>query len=201
MEAQYAGTALIRTAQANVPAYQGAVVEHTGGALPLSVIFSYKPAAPGAWIEPAVLDIKLHAAGYFGEYYSGTELEKTAGTPPSNPPRSYRFEPDVFMNWGQSPPMPRFNASNWSARWFGQVELPVGRYKVVLSGDDGVRLWIDGCPVFDQWQVQAPTELTRLMDLTGRTHTVKVEYYQASGGARAQLVFNRVPQAPFVDIN
>jgi hypothetical protein len=198
VEVQLAGATVARAAQAQSAAWTNVVAEHTGGVIPLALVYAYRPAS--TWDEPAALDLQLHPAGCFGEYYGGTSLEKGAGGAVT-PPRSYRFDPAVFMNWGDSPPMPRFDASNWSARWYGQIELPVGRYKVNLTGDDGVRLWLDGRPVFDRWQVQAPTNLARTVDLTGRAHVVRVEYFQASGGARAQLSFDRLPGPPFVPIN
>lgn len=57
-----------------------------------------------------------------------------------------------------------------------------GCYMVTLRADDGVRLYIDGVRVADQWQEQSPTTYTNVfVNLTGSSVLV-LDYYENGGG-------------------
>jgi hypothetical protein len=46
----------------------------------------------------------------------------------------------------------------FSVRWRGWVTAPIsGTYTFAMTTDDGVRLWIDGQQLIDEWIVQGPT--------------------------------------------
>jgi alpha-D-xyloside xylohydrolase len=59
---------------------------------------------------------------------------------------------------------------------------------IYTDSDDGVRLWIDGQLVIDNWTDHAPTIDTAICDFKANSrHTVKMEYYQGQYGAVARL--------------
>jgi hypothetical protein len=82
---------------------------------------------------------------------------------------------------------------SFAARWTGRIDPPVsGPYRLTTVSDDGVRLWLDGRLVIENWGDHAPTEDHAAVDLeAGRAAEVKVEYYQAGGGAVARLRWTR----------
>jgi hypothetical protein len=54
--------------------------------------------------------------------------------------------------------------------------------------DDGVRMWVNGNQLIDNWQDQAPTESLGSVALeAGKKYDIKVEYYQGAGGAVMKL--------------
>lgn len=168
------------------PSSYFAEVEHHGGDLNVEIEYFQK-------YGDALLEFEFRSVGYYGEYYHGNTLQNPV--PGSgldrNVPVAYRFEPDVNFDWGSGNRLDRVGSDNFSARWRGRMGLPVGRWRLDLTSDDGVRLFVDGRLVIDQWHNQPPTKYSHIVDLTGRDHDIKVEYYESSGKAQCQLKFLR----------
>src|SRR5262245_2273417 len=118
-----------------------------------------------------------------GEYYSNTDL---AGAP-----AIIHDDGAGYLNFdfgGGSPGATcGIGADNFSARWTRVVNIEVGTYRFTVTGDDGVRLYIDGQLKIDKWFDQAPTTYTADVFLPSGSHDVKLEYYENSGGAVARL--------------
>lgn len=76
---------------------------------------------------------------------------------------------------------------NYSVRFERQAYFPAGRYTFRTKTDDGVRLWVDGTLIIDQWHDMSPTEYTGVKDLAAGWHAIKMEYYENGGGALAEL--------------
>ena len=65
-------------------------------------------------------------------------------------------------------------------------------YRLTTVSDDGVRLWLDGKLVIENWSDHAPVEDHVTVALAeGRPVDVKLEYYQGGGGAVARLKWTR----------
>ncbi len=160
--------------------------EHKGGDVPVELEFFQQ------W-GGATLELELTPEGFLGEYYEATTLEQ----PPEgssldrNVPAAYRFEPVIDFDWGGSGRLARVGADRFSARWMGPVELPVGRWRINLTADDGVRLFLDGRLVIDEWHTQPATTHTKVVDLVGRRHDVRLEYFEQTGAAVCRLAFKR----------
>jgi hypothetical protein len=82
---------------------------------------------------------------------------------------------------------------HFAARWAGRVDPPQsGEYRLTTVSDDGVRLWLDGRLVIENWSDHAPGEDHATVVLTaGRPVDLKIEYYQGGGGATARLKWTR----------
>jgi uncharacterized protein YgiM (DUF1202 family) len=114
------------------------------------------------------------------KYYNNKNL--------SGEPSLTRNEADINFNWGSGSPAPgTINADNFSAKWTRQLELAPGRYQFAATTDDGVRLWVNNQLIIDQWRDQNPTTYRAEIDLPGGSVPVKMEYYENTGGAKAQL--------------
>lgn len=102
-----------------------------------------------------------------------------------------RVDPVVDFQWNGQPPAPGMEPYNFSARWEGWVEAPVaGTFTFYTMSDDGVRLWINGAPVIDNWTDHGATEDTsnRTVALkAGQRIPIRMEVYQGTGGAEARL--------------
>jgi len=162
-------------------------VEHRGGSLPIELEYYQR------W-GGADLALELAPDGFLGEYYRGTQLERPEPGSPldRNVPIAYRFEPRIDFDWGRGGRLPRIGADRFSARWTGQVELPVGRWEVSVTSDDGVRVFMDGRLLVDRWIDQAATTESVVVDLAGRRHDLKVEYYEKTADAVCRLALRRV---------
>lgn len=100
-----------------------------------------------------------------------------------------RVDPTIDFSWGNGSPDFLIGPNTFSVIWKGFVKAPSnGNYTFFTNTDDGVRLWVDGDLIIDQWNDQGPTEIsaTKQMD-EGEQVSIKMEYYENGGGAVAQL--------------
>lgn len=75
----------------------------------------------------------------------------------------------------------RFVHSTFSVRYRMQ-STKTGCYVATLAADDGIRLYVDGAEVFDEWIDQGTTSYTNvMMNLSGSSQLV-YEYYENRGG-------------------
>lgn len=128
------------------------------------------------------------AAPWNAQYYLGTQL---AGEPVLS-----REDADINFTWNDSAPAAELPSDNFSVRWTKTKHFDAGRYKFVTSTDDGVRLYIDGTMVIDQWHTQGETPYAHQIDLTQGSHTIIMEYFEATGGAVAKLSWDLTEDQP-----
>lgn len=124
--------------------------------------------------------------GLQGNYF--TNQNKTF----SDQPTLSRIDPVVDFDWGGGSPGPGISPDNFTVRWVGEVMPPVsGTYTFYVVADDGVRVWVDYQLLIDRWIDQAPTEWTGTIALEGqKKYPIKIEYYEAGGGAVLQLFWS-----------
>jgi hypothetical protein len=122
-----------------------------------------------------------------GEYYANVSV--------SGNPVLVRNDVSIAFNWGEGSPGPQVPAERFSARWTRRLRFEEGRYRFVASADDGVRLWIDGQLVIDQWHDGALTHYSADVDLTAGRHALQLEYYENVGGAAVELTWSLAHQA------
>lgn len=137
----------------------------------------FRAIATGA-INDAILEYfggcapNYYKAEYFGDrYLSSSKLTFT------------RCERDISWNWGNYGPGNGVSPDNFSVRWSGPFTFYSGSQSFSAYADDGVRAWIDNTMIIDGWRDQAPTNYSALYNPGGGTHNVRVEYYEAGGGA------------------
>ena len=80
-------------------------------------------------------------------------------------------------------------AQNISLRWSGKIIPDVsGDVTFFTITDDGVRLWVNGKLLIDDWTGHAPLENSGSLRLTkGKAVDFRLEYYQGMGGAAASI--------------
>jgi hypothetical protein len=103
-----------------------------------------------------------------------------------------RTDATVDFDWASGSPDPSMGADTFSVRWTGQIESPVGEAVTFhVASDDGVRLWIGGQLVVDNWTDHAPTENSGTITLVaGQKYAVQMDYYENGGGAVARLLWS-----------
>jgi endoglucanase len=100
-----------------------------------------------------------------------------------------RTDPTLNFNWGNGSPTASIGADTFSARWTGQVLAPTtSEYTFYTTADDGIRLWVNGQQIINNYVDQAPTTKTGKISLAAnQKYDIKVEYYERGGGAVAKL--------------
>jgi glucose/arabinose dehydrogenase len=104
-----------------------------------------------------------------------------------------RIDPAVDFNWGAGSPDPSVGADTFTARWTGQVRAEsTGHYTFTTESDDGVRLWVNGQVVINNWkrQKKGPALKSGTIPLTaGQKYDVRLEYFDNTGNAVARLLW------------
>lgn len=79
-------------------------------------------------------------------------------------------------------------AGGYSIRWTGALATAKkGRYRLMVSADDGARVIVDGKMVVDDWGPHEAKIRTVALDLDEGSHPLIFEYHQDTGRAVAQL--------------
>ncbi len=118
--------------------------------------------------------------GLTGTYYTMRDLAGSSET---------RIDPEINFDWGSDRPLVGYPQDNFSIEWTGQVLVDFSEtYTFYTRTDDGVRLYVGGELIVDNWRDQAPTERSGGIDLeAGERYDITVEYYDRRGGALAEL--------------
>ena len=115
--------------------------------------------------------------GLKAEFYKNINLEGMAALT--------RIDPILDFNWEDDSPAPGINKDRYSVRWSGFLVPPVTRkYTFYTLSDDGVRVFIDGKILFENWSDHGTTADSATIDLVGgKPYNIKVEYYENGGNA------------------
>jgi len=119
-----------------------------------------------------------------GEYYNNPNL---AGAP-----AFVRNDSAIRFNFGTAGPGGNVAGTDFSVRWTRSHFFSAGRYRFTTTTDDGVRLWIDGQVLIDQWKDQTLKSWTAEVTLSEGMHWLQMDYYQRGGNAQATLTWTPV---------
>ncbi len=96
----------------------------------------------------------------------------------------------IDFDWGSGSPGPGVTKDNFSVRWTGTVAAAAsGSYRFQTVSDDGVRVWINGTQVINNWTNHAATTNTSaaINLVAGQKYAIKVEYFEKGGNAVMRL--------------
>lgn len=122
--------------------------------------------------------------GLRGEYYETDDMIKVNFT---------RTDSTVDFNWGKGSPSAAIDTDAFSVRWTGQVKAPSsGNYTFFTQADDGVRLWVNGQRLIDDWEDWGVVkERSGTINLTGeQMYDIRLEYFELGGQASARLLWS-----------
>jgi hypothetical protein len=81
--------------------------------------------------------------------------------------------------------LPNLPRENFALEATGSVDLAPDEYTLRTLSDDGVRVWVDGVLVIDNWK---PHETALdFATLAGGHHDIRVQYYQGDGSYELRL--------------
>ena len=136
--------------------------------------------------------------GLTGAYYRGRDLQ--------GEPVLTRVDPTVAFRWDRGAPTDELVArgelgaeralesDSFSVRWTGVLVPPTaGEYELTVTGNDGVRLFVDGRKVLEEW---SETSVSRAVSArvtleAGRAYDLKLEYFEAARDAEVRLGWKR----------
>jgi len=126
--------------------------------------------------------------GLLGRYYDRTDFRNLKMT---------RADAKVDFDWGGGSPHRSIHPDYFAVKWIGQVEpLFTGTYRFYTVSDDGVRLWVDGRRLINDWKIHGTTEQVSkpIMLTAGQKYSIRLEYFDARGGARVRLLWSSSEQ-------
>ena len=128
--------------------------------------------------------------GLLGKYYNGTDLN---GTPLlTRIDTTINFEL-TYTHLPLSPAPGVVPEDQFSVRWTGQVQPSYSDYYFFHTlADDGIRLWVNGVKLIDNWTNQDATEKkSNAIPLdAGKKYDIMIEYYENTGAAVAMLYWS-----------
>ena len=113
------------------------------------------------------------------EYYNNTSLSGALAYSTT--------ESTINHDWGNGGPGNGVNNDSFSGRWQGNFNFTAGNHTFTTTSDDGVRLYVDGNLVINNWTDHGTTNNSVTLNLSEGAHLVKMEYYENGGGAVAKL--------------
>lgn len=108
-------------------------------------------------------------------YYNNKDL--------SGAPAATRVDSKVHFDWGVGSPDSAVHSDGFSALWTAINTFETGTYRFTATADDGVRVYVDGTQVIDNWQVHPAAESSGEIALAAGSHTVQVRYFEETGVA------------------
>lgn len=129
-----------------------------------------------------------NGTGLMADYFNNMTL--------AGPPALTRTDATVNFDWGTGNPGAPIGNDNFSVRWYGQIQpLYSENYTFKTRSDDGIRLWVNGTQIINNWTDHGPTNNTGTITLTaGVKYDIVLEFYENGGGAVSQLSWSSASQ-------
>ncbi len=157
-------------------------------------------------VSSAPASAQITGSGWTGEYYNNTTL---SGSPVATVP----YSNGVFANWGDGSPLqednatpvPGVGADDFSARYTSTQTFTVaGNYVFTLYVDDGIRVFVDGQVLLDQFN-QNTTGTYRTFSFiqyfaAQSTVPIVVEYVEFTGIAIMAIQWGLTQMSSAIDI-
>jgi len=115
------------------------------------VLLPPRPPAPTRTPSPTPTPVVI--LNWKGEYFNNPSLLGN--------PTLVRDDADINFDWGSSSPGPGIPNELFSARWTRTWYFEAGYYRFSADVDDGVRIWLDGILVMNEWHNATGTQYDR----------------------------------------
>jgi hypothetical protein len=152
------------------------------------IIVEYYENSGAALVSVSWASLAPPVSNWRGEYFANAAL--------SGSPALVRDDAAISFNWGTGSPGSSVGTDRFSTRWTGYLNLAAGTYRFTITVDDGARLWVNNGLVLDAWRDQAITSYAAEVFVPGGPTAVRMEYYENTGAAVAQLQWAPVGTGP-----
>jgi hypothetical protein len=123
-----------------------------------------------------------------GQYFNNTTL--------SGSPVFTRADPVIDFNWKTGSPWPTVNNDRFSVRWTRNTPADAGNYQFDVLTDDGVRLWVNGQLLIDQWHVNQAANYAAVTYHPGGPLDLRLDYFENEGAALVTLQVKKGEGSP-----
>ena len=174
-------------------AFRDRRVWRLGEGLGLGLDTALPAGTPGGMVVPGFTYADNRLTGLRGDYYEGTKFEILRYT---------HVDTTIEFHWADASPLAHVPSQNkfpkdyFSVRWSGQVQPRYAEtYTFRTISDDGVRLWVGGKKIIDNWTDHAAaTDAGQIKLAAGRWYPIVLEFYEKGGYARIELYWSSASQ-------
>jgi mono/diheme cytochrome c family protein len=151
---------------------------------------------PGAFNSPPASASFINSSeigtgtGLLGKYWTNTTRIAFTNVNFSTLPTLTQTDATVNFNWGVNGPAFTVGKTNYTVRWIGCVQPQFTEpYTFYTTADDGVRLYINGKLLIDNWAVQTATTRSNTITLAAQQlYNIQLDYfYGATNGGGSQV--------------
>lgn len=126
-----------------------------------------------------------------GTGQSGAKAEFFDNMQLSGTPVFTRIDSCIDFNFGTLSPAPGMPKEHYSIRWKGTIIPPDTIRRIGTSTDDGVRLYLDGKLVIDDWHDHGETpNSAEVTLLPGKEYQIEFDQYNGTLGSCARLTWD-----------
>ncbi|MCP4012632.1 MAG: hypothetical protein GY728_05915, partial [Phycisphaeraceae bacterium] len=119
------------------------------------------------------------AVGFIATYFTGQDLES---------PIASRIADTIDFDIGIAEPWPGAGFTDFAARWTGELVAEyTGFYSFYVTSDDGIRLFVDGEILIDDWRSHGVEEVSAGVFLPAGSHVLTLEWFDNAGEAVCRL--------------
>ena len=141
-----------------------------------------------------------NGTGLLGSYWTNTTGVVFTNTDFATLPTLVRTDAVVNFNFGDAGPAPDIGTTNYAAKWTGSVQPQFSEpYTFYTTSDDGVRLFVNGQLIINDWANQSATTMSNTISLEAQQlYNIELDYYYKSdNGAQVSLSWSSpsTPQA------
>lgn len=111
-------------------------------------------------------------------------------------PNLNRCDEAIDFDWHGLSPDPSINVDNFSARWVRTYNFAAGTYRFQATMDDGMRVFVDGHVIIDEWREGNLRTVEADVNLSSGPHKLVVEYAEMGGNAVAGFTWFAVGGQP-----
>lgn len=115
----------------------------------------------------------------------GHEFEQMLGASLAN----QKVSGELNQMWWRSPAQ-GIKPDNFATRATTTLKVPTGEYILEITADDGVRVWLDGEKLLDEWKYSGPTTYTITRKLGGN-HRLEIRHFELDGFAQLTVKVRR----------
>jgi VCBS repeat-containing protein len=150
-------------------------------------------------------DLRLEYYEHAGEARTSLRWEKPEDPTYAEWKGEYWFTPDldsewalvrndqeINFNWGDESPAAGFPSDDFSVRWMRRLEFEPGKYRFYARSDDGIRVFLDGIRIIDEWHQSGGTEVYTVDRTLAGSYLLRVEYYEHEGSAKVEFWWEKV---------
>jgi uncharacterized repeat protein (TIGR03806 family) len=134
-----------------------------------------------------------NGVGLLGQYWTNTTATAFTNASFATLATLVRTDAVVNFNWSTNGPAPSIGQTNFTARWTGTLQPQYSEtYTFTTIANDGVRLWINGQLLVNDWTVHssAATNSGMINLNSQQLYNIQMDYFQGNSNAVAQLLWS-----------